>query len=295
MSVLQWNIHSYIHNLTFLTHLITNISPDVICLQETKLPSDGYEINGYKPYHKIYKEDKIASGGTSIFVKKNLLQTPIKIISTLQVKAVKVTINKKPITICSIYIPPKQQFNVHQLIEIENQLPTPYIITGDFNAHSPLWGQQDLNAKGKIIEDFINQTNICLLNDQSSTYVSPSTFNTSSVDLTFCHPSIFTNLKWSTLDDLHHSDHYPITINYNLPQNSEIPEYYKFKKANWSSFSSECKEKLNTNIEKTFDNFYQTLDQIIKKNVPKLRPKPRKNKCWFNSECNKATREKKPL
>ena len=35
------------------------------------------------------------------------------------------------------------------------QLPSPFLILGDFNAHSPVWGSPNTNTRGQIIEDFI--------------------------------------------------------------------------------------------------------------------------------------------
>merc|ERR1712074_161359 len=102
---------------------------------------------------------------------------------------------------------PGTPFKIEQLLNLYAQLPTPHILLGDFNAHSPLWGDETLNSRGKIIEDFIAQTNLCIFNDQSPTYVNPGTLKITSVDLIFAsEPS------WTTLDDLHHSDHFPITI-----------------------------------------------------------------------------------
>ena len=108
-------------------------------------------------------------------------------------------------------------FTLNQLKKIENQLPKPFIILGDFNAHSPLWENIiSPDSKGKIIEDFLLQTDLCILNNQSPTYLSPITFKTSSVDLSLCSPLLAPSLKWSTLEDTHHSDHFPIIIKNNL-------------------------------------------------------------------------------
>ena len=39
----------------------------------------------------------------------------------------------KTISICSIYIPPRVKIEQKDLDEIVNQLPTPYLLLGDFN------------------------------------------------------------------------------------------------------------------------------------------------------------------
>src|SRR6266545_2474909 len=45
------------------------------------------------------------------------------------------------------------------------------IITGDFNAHSPLWGQDNRDARGKSIEDQMQNNNYILLNDKEYTHM----------------------------------------------------------------------------------------------------------------------------
>ena len=110
MSILQWNIRSLTKNYgPGLKPLIDTLDPSVICLQETKLSSKEYSLSGYTPYHHINKENLVAAGGTSIFVKKDVLHRHLKLNTTLQAVAVRVT-TYRPITICSLYLPPGRPF-----------------------------------------------------------------------------------------------------------------------------------------------------------------------------------------
>ena len=101
-------------------------------------------------------------------------------------------------------------------MDLHEQLKPPFIILGDFNAHSPLWDKnyQEPDTRAKIIEDFISQSNTCLLNDLSPTHINPVNFEKSSIDLSLCHPDLVSNLEWSVLEDLNDSDHFPITMNF---------------------------------------------------------------------------------
>ena len=47
-----------------------------------------------------------------------------------------------------------------------NQLPTPIIMMGDFNAHNTVWGGDKTSARGKIIDDY----NLLCLNNKEETY-----------------------------------------------------------------------------------------------------------------------------
>jgi endonuclease/exonuclease/phosphatase family metal-dependent hydrolase len=63
----------------------------------------------------------------------------------------------KTITFCSVYIPPNSALGLAQLKNLADQLPTPFIIMGDFNGHNPLWGSKITTDKGKKLEDFLSQ------------------------------------------------------------------------------------------------------------------------------------------
>ena len=294
--IIQWNIRSLKQRLVSLSLLINSITPEIFCLQETKLEDANFEYNGnlYKAYHHINKSKKIAAGGTSIFIKRSIPQSEIHLNTTLQAKAVKVTLNK-PITICSIYIAPDENFTKQQLIDLHSQLKPPFIILGDFNAHSPLWekDRQESDIRAKIIEDFLIQSNSCLLNDLSPTHINATNLKKTSIDLTFCHPDIAPDFEWSVLNDLHDSDHFPITINSKIIQNTPLPRFYNLKKTDWTNFTRECEEKLNLNSKKTFNSFYDTLHTLVQKYIPKSSPKLKKNKSWFNKECSQAIEKKK--
>ena len=295
--ILQWNIRGLNHNYSSgLNPLLITHNPDIISLQETKLPNNDFQIKNYQPYHHINQKSLIAAGGTSLFIKNNLPQKEIKINSNLQVIAARVTAFK-PITICSVYLPPDEPLTLNQLIELTNQLPEPYVIIGDFNAHSPMWGTSDsTDLKGKILEDLLTKTNTFLLNDTSPTYLIPASLKTTSVDLSMCSPDLATSLDWSTLDDTHGSDHFPIKINTAPPVIISPPQKLNFKKADWSNFTEDCKNTLNPNIEtKTIEYFTEKLIEITERNIPKISTRPRKNKSWFNEECAKAVKHKKHM
>ena len=163
--LIQWNIRGLRANYASgLQPLIQTHNPNVICLQETKLKNN-YDINRYKAYHHINNNNNnlIASGGSSIFVKSSLLQRQIPLTTDLQAVAVRIT-SHKPITICSIYLPPGDNPTLNQLVDLHDQLPKPLLIVGDFNAHSPLWYSEDtLDRRGKVVEDLLSRNDTFLL------------------------------------------------------------------------------------------------------------------------------------
>ena len=128
-----------------------------VCLQETFLkPTDNITVKGFNLYHKFQETENRASGGVSIFVNENIPQSIIKLNTNLQAVAVKVTAHKT-ITLCSVYLPPRNHFNFNpkDLQNVIDQLPSPFILMGDFYGHHTLWWCEDVNNRGQQLEDLI--------------------------------------------------------------------------------------------------------------------------------------------
>ena len=91
--------------------------------------------------------------------------------TNLQAVAVKVTAHKT-ITLCSVYLPPRNhfKFNPKDLQDVIDQLPSPFILMGDFNGYHTLWECEDVNNRGQQLEDLILKNDLMLFNVKSHTY-----------------------------------------------------------------------------------------------------------------------------
>ena len=94
--------------------------------------------------------------------------------------------------------------------KIIEQLPVPYMLMGDFNAHHTMWGGDNIDRNGKTIELLLDKHGLCLFNNKTPTYIHPATGKRSALDLTICHPSVFLDFTWGVADDQCGSDHYPV-------------------------------------------------------------------------------------
>ena len=113
--------------------------------------------------------------------------------TTLQAMAVSVTLHRV-ITFCSIYIPPNLNLITNELDNIVQQLPTPFVLLGDFNAHNILWGSNYISDRAHKIEDFISRHDLCLYNTKSPTYLHPGPGTYTCIDLTICSPPLLFRL-----------------------------------------------------------------------------------------------------
>ena len=187
----QWNCRGLKANFNELLLLLTGLCPSIICLQETFLkPTDNLNIRGYTLYNHFHQAGDRASGGSSIVVNNSVPQSQIHLNTNIQAVAVKVTLHKS-IHVCSIYLPPGDRLNIAELEHLIAQLPKPFIIMGDFNSHSNVWGCRDTDQKGRIIEDVINRNNLLLYINKSYTYLHPGSGTYSAIDLTLADASIF--------------------------------------------------------------------------------------------------------
>jgi hypothetical protein len=209
--------------------------------------------------------------------------------------AVRVTLHKT-ITICSIYLPPNVSVKHEDLNNLIKQLPEPFILLGDLNGHSPLWGCSDTNNRGKCIEDCLIKNDLCLFNDKSLTYIHPATGHMSSLDLAICSPSLYLDYLFHVHDDLCGSDHFPTILSNDESSLSEPVSRWKFSKADWGLFTSLCNEKLLpgefVNVEDPINKFSSIVLDIAEKCIPKTSTKLKRNNPWFYEDCKKSIKER---
>jgi hypothetical protein len=182
---------------------------------------------------------------------------------------------------------------VSHLVDLVDQLPTPLLLCGDFNAHSPMWRCQDTNPLGITIENFLQHNDLCVLNNKLSTYLHPATGNFSAIDLSVCSPALFLDFKWEVAADQHGSDHFPIIISTNKPIHPDKPPRWKLHKADWDEFQALCLDNINPmkyiSIEDPVSRFTSDLTSIACKTIPQTSTSSTKlPKPWFNAECCKA-------
>ena len=168
-------------NKNELLQLITDLNPAIICLQETFLKHNiKINIREYQQFNYVKDAGLRASGGTSIL--GMIYHSLIHLKTDLQTIAVKATLHR-PINRCSVYIPPNEEINENEFQEIIKQLPAPFIILGNFNCHSNLWGCKNTNQKGKNLKTSINNSNLCIYNNKSPNYLCPFSGSYSAIDL----------------------------------------------------------------------------------------------------------------
>ena len=113
---------------------------------------------------------------------------------------------KKTLTVCNVYLPPSLDINFSDLEHLIQQLPAPFVLVGDLNAHSPLWGDVRQDSRGQMVEKLLNDYSLCLLSTGEPTYRHHNYNSFSVPDVSICDPSLTLEFDWLTHKDLCGSD-----------------------------------------------------------------------------------------
>lgn len=300
-NILQWNCNGFYAHIAELKLLITEFDPFLICIQESRFkPNHIPTLNGYSCVYHNHDNYTNASGGVLICLKSEYHFEVIDLNTHLQVVAIKVYF---PIsfTICNIYLPPNQQVSQFEIESVINDLPKPFLLLGDMNAHSHVWGSYKLNPTGKIFENILLNTGLVCLNNGSPTRFNPFSSDPSAIDLTISTPNLLLKTEWFTHEDLHHSDHYPIIIRFSDYQNNLTRRSkWLINDADWSQFyhltnnppSFSPDTDINHQVEELSDFIVQaancaipkTSEVISKRTVP-----------WWNDLCKSTIKNKRKM
>ena len=113
--------------------MLSQRRPQIVCLQETKLlPESLCVIKGYSILRKDLRSETVAHGGVLIAVHHSLPTRPLTLRTSLQAIASRVQIGQIRFTVCTVYLPPGIALPETELRELMTELPTPFLLLGDF-------------------------------------------------------------------------------------------------------------------------------------------------------------------
>ena len=293
-TILQWNIRGISGNLEQLHLLINQVKPAVLVLQET-LTATERTISGFNS--TVSLPSGTGCQGISIYTNTTVLASPVQLNTNLHAVAARISLHTT-VTVCCIYLSPSVSIQKADLEHLVEQLPRPFLLLGDFNGHSPVWGSDSASARGLLLEDVFSDLDLSVLNDGSPTHYSSASGTFSCIDLSVCDPSLVLDLEWSVHDDLCGSDHFPIIIQPNTVTEESHPVRWNIKKAQWDLFSRLVDVTLSAeDIFSSSDpamKFTEILIDCARNTIPLSSSQPRKPKTpWFTDECKKVNKERK--
>ena len=297
MAIIQWNCDGFLYHLGEVKNLISQYNPYVMCFQETHFNKfSDPKLKGFSVNYKNVDDPQRACGGVAIFVKLNFHSIDLVLNTSLQAVATTIFVPSK-MTICNIYLPPGRPFSFLDLDSLVAQLPCPFILCGDFNAHNIIWGSTRTDSRGRIIENLINRYDLNIFNDGSKTHFSTAYGTFSAIDTTFATPSLHMHFDWKTHSDLCSSDHFPIVISPIKKIVCNRRSKWKINEADWTKFQNntdnEC-VNYNNNIEENIKNITSNILSAAKSSIPFSSGKPKRVPVpWWSAEVAEAIKNRK--
>ncbi|GBM15618.1 hypothetical protein AVEN_57348-1, partial [Araneus ventricosus] len=276
-----------------LKDILNSYQPACVALQETHLkPENSLRLHGYTVFRKDHPANR-ASGGVALLISNNIPSSLLTLNTPFQAIAAQIFTHKL-ITVCSLYLPPNTHIDQTNLNNLMLQLPEPFVILGDLNGHSQIWGSDDTNSRGRQIEKLLHDHNLCLLNTHEITHFHTPTRTFHSIDLAICSPSLLPFFCLQTDPDLHNSDHFPIILTDNRHSHLQtVFSRFKYDLANWTKFTSTaCITKTmvcDNPIDTAVNQITETLIAAAENSIPKTKNNfRRQRKVWWNSDCREA-------
>ena len=297
--IIYWNCQGYRSKNQELRLLLSELNPKCVCLQESMLGLNIIKSPKNYSIEQLLTPTTDAGTGLVTLVHKKIAYTRLNINTNLQVIAIQLKLSQL-FTVCNIYINPDYPLNKRTIQDLINQLPEPYIIAGDFNCKSPIWGNNNSrNRNARAIEELLVDE-VHLLDPGGPTHYDKRTNTTSTIDFALVPPEMATELESEVSDDLHGSDHFPVVINERNQNTNHIhtDPRYMYEKANWTKFASltQIPDQTNDNTDINVMVSFLT-DKIIRAamvSIPKTSGRlPPNCAPWYDEECKRVRAEQR--
>jgi len=216
LQLLHWNCKGALAVLSDILFLAK--SYQIFCFQESLfLPISNFNVPGYYSIRSDITSS--SSRGLCLLIRKDcrfsvaVVDLSNIIHSSIELQAILLYCSLDFfILIINLYRHPKIPFFFYSnLCAAVSAYKYAYIL-GDFNAHYHAWSDPRIDRQGEAVIRACDAFNLIVMNDGLSTFISSSGQASSTIDLSIasCDARILTSV--STLQDLHDSNHFPVSI-----------------------------------------------------------------------------------
>ncbi|GFT42958.1 putative RNA-directed DNA polymerase from transposon X-element [Trichonephila clavipes] len=234
------------------------------------------------------------------FTSLDIPSSALSLHTSLQAVAVRIH-STSLFTVCCLYLPPNVVIRQQDLNDLVDQLPAPFVILGDFNGHSTLWGSVKTNHRGRQIEQVLSDHCLCLLNHEEPTHFHEPTRSFHTLDLAICSPSLLPILNFSVEKDLYNSDHFPVVLSHDYDAGGKtFPPRYSYSRAEWALFSqlaviSDAMVKTES-VDTAVQDVTNVLIDAADLSIPKSSSHSfQRYKPWWNADCQTAYKNQRKL
>lgn len=179
------------------------------------------------------------------------------------------------------------------LQKIKQKCGSRTIIGADVNACSKRWGSKKQNNKGKIVEEFIDNEQLVILNQGGQPYTFSGPRGENNIDITTATQDISPDIaNWKVIEGEIASDHR--MIYFEIGKGEKFNELktkkrYITRKANWDMFSEELARQssdiyIDTDLETRTELFVRAITKAADKSIPKQKIKKKIESPWWTKE-----------
>lgn len=232
-TIFQWNSRSLQSKVSDFRQFAWRHKFPLMCISECGLRAD-FRLSNYITY--VSKPNGMKSRAAT-FIRSDIPAVQRNIVARGEGEYVccSIRVGTLDLAVVSLYIPPAVPYDVSDLENILDCVPTPYVLCGDFNAHHTMWGSVRSDSRGRRLAALFEERNLHVLNDGSPTFVQ-STRRSSCLDLTVVSASIARHLAWSVGTDMLGSDHVPVLINIRGAPGTQLRR--AVKRTDWQAYKA---------------------------------------------------------
>ena len=296
-TIVQWNCQGLFPKWEELACLAADHHPACLALQETLLGSR--QLPFFRQYNGFHSKVSAESPhGSALYVRNDVPSVPLTLDTALQAVAVSIFLGRN-YTVCSVYLPPNSVVTTRSFVHLISQLPKPFLLLGDLNAHHPLWGGVRSCPRGNMVADTVATHEISILNDGGYTHYWSQTDSYSCIDLSISSSDCVADFTWAVDGDLRGSDHYPLLIKVlgcSAPARSSSRRW-NTKRADWSKFHSLTIYRggaSSQDADGMVEEFEDIVSSAASHSMPPVSTR-RLKRCvpWWSGECSQAVQEYK--
>lgn len=274
IKIIQHNILHWKTNKASLLHTYTAINPDVILMNSHGLRQDeSMKIPGYS-IHKVNTTNEV-NDGSAIAIKHGItyILDDDFISDTL---AITLSTNTGPVTLATLYIPPRRQFlpypDIHKLLYQNN----PVYILADLNAKHTTLGDARCNLVGNGINIFMNSGKAIHLGPHFPTLLRHNSATTPDIILSNNRAHLYTHVVPGPLTS---SDHLPIQLTIaTTPIIINTEPRLAIRRADWNKYRTVIDNQLGPDIDlgqgtleeidEQIETWYKAVDRGTKEAIP---------------------------
>lgn len=242
--MLHWNADGVNGKRHELLGLVSDLSIDVIALNETKLTQ---RINFNLPKYACHRSDKHPSGsgqGVALLVRADIPHTLVSVPLTqnLEVIGIKLNCENCDITIFSVYQSPNSNLLPNDL-DLLLEFSSKVLIMGDLNAKHDQWFPGLKNSRGRVL------FNHMLDHDYQIYAPTGPTLTHYQSNFTPSLPDLILANNIHGIEDVHaipalSSNHLPVFFRVDIPFERKKITRFNYSKANWAGYRSFLNESI---------------------------------------------------